>query len=388
MRPPLPRRLLFLSVLVISLSTQPVFLLAAGFFEIGSDLGFSTTGLGALTASFFLTAAAMSPIMGRLVQRIGWRSAMRINAVASSALLLAIAALARSIVVFGFLLLISATAYGLSNPSTNLCLAGHVDPQRRAFIFGIKHAGIPASTLLAGLALPTFILSVGWRWAYVAVATLGVVVLLLIPEASPDVPATDSVRDPRNSVSPLTTARLNSLAIASTIAILAAAALGTYLVAATVELGYSQPAAGLLLSGGSAASITSRLTAGHLTDRIGSPGFGGITILATAGAIAIALLSASSGGLFAALVLVAFATGWGWPGLMTYAVVNANPDTVAESSAITHAGVFLGFGAGPLVLGFVADRWSFDAVWIIVAVALAAAAAIVTLVGRSAVAAE
>lgn len=76
MRSPLPWRLVALSVLIVSLSTQPVFLLGAGFLQIGDELGFSATGLGVLTASFFLTASAVSPGLGRFVQRVGWRRAI------------------------------------------------------------------------------------------------------------------------------------------------------------------------------------------------------------------------------------------------------------------------------------------------------------------------
>ena len=71
------------------------------------------------------------------------------------------------------------------------------------------------------------------------------------------------------------------------------------------------------------------------------------------------------------LVLLAFATGWGWPGLMTFTVVNANIGTPAASSAITQAGVFLGAGVGPLVLGGLIDNVSRTASWTTVAACLA-----------------
>ena len=100
------------------------------------------------------------------------------------------------------------------------------------------------------------------------------------------------------------------------------------------------------------------------------------------------LLGLTTGWVFALLVLVAFATGWGWPGLMTYTVVTANSGTAAVSSGITQAGIFFGAGLGPVVLGLVADRWSFDAVWLVVAAALALAAITVGLVGRAAVGAQ
>ncbi len=386
MKSPLPWRLLLLSVLIVSLSTQPVFLLGAGFLQIGAELGFSATGLGVLTASFFLTASVSSPWLGRVVQRIGWRRAIRINTVLSSSLLIAIAAFARSTLTLGILLVASAAVYGFSNPSANLTLAKYINPRQRALIFGLKHAGIPTSTLLAGLAVPVLILSVGWRWAYVAAAFLGVVVFLLVPAGARTIPKHPGAEDPRREVAPLSLRGLVGLGAGSAFASWAAISLSTYLVAAAVDVGFSESSAGLLLFAGSAASIAGRITAGRITDHIGGRGFGGIAALAATGAVVFALIPATSGALFAGLVLVAFATGWGWPGLMTYTVVNANRGSVAASSAITQAGVFVGAGAGPLVLGWIADEYSFDAVWLAVTAALSAAAVVVSIVGRSALA--
>ena len=286
----------------------------------------------------------------------------------------------------GVLLVGSAVTYGLANPSTNLALAETVDPHRRALTFGLKHAGIPSSTLLAGLAVPLVIVTFGWRWAYVAAALLGVIVLALVPAGERSAATAPPSRDPRRAVAPLSATRLVAFALGVSLAVWAATGLGTYLVAASVDIGFSESAAGLLLFGGSIASIAGRIVAGHLADRVGSKGFAGITAMVGVGAGVFALLSVATGPFFAVLVLAGFATGSGWPGLMTYTVVNANIGSVAASSSITQAGVFLGAGASPLLLGWVADRWSFDAAWLVIAVALALSATIVAMVGRSAVA--
>ncbi len=385
---PVPWRLLTLAVVIVSLGTQPVFLLGAGYVQIGREFGFSATGLGVITSTFWLTAAAVSPLAGRVVQRIGWRRAMKVNALGAIVVLIAIAVGARSTITLALLLMASAVMYGFANPSANLALAESVDPHRRALTFGLKHAGIPFSTMLAGLAVPLLIVSFGWRWAFVAATALGVVVLALVPSRQTPQDSVKRVEDPRRALVPLTRKRLITMAVGISLAAWAATALTTYLVAAATETGYSESAAGFLLFGGSIASIAGRVSAGHLTDKLGSRGFVGIATMAATGAVAFALLTMTSGTLFAALVLVAFATGWGWPGLMTYAVVNANLGSVAASSAIPQAGVFVGAATAPLVLGWVADTWSFNATWGVVAVALTLSAVIITRVGRSAIAAR
>jgi cyanate permease len=153
-------------------------------------------------------------------------------------------------------------------------------------------------------------------------------------------------------------------------------------VSATVDLGFSASAAGLLQFAGSAVSILARLTAGVVTDRTNGRGFGGIVVLAGVGAAAFATLALVDGPAYFVVVVVAFATGWGWPGLMTYTVVRANRASVAAASAITQAGVFVGSGAVPIILGVVIERWSFDGAWLTAAAGLVVAAVVVGSVGR------
>lgn len=376
-------RLLALAVLVVTVSTQAVFLLGAAYFQIGPEMGVGTVGLGALTAAFFLTASATSAPLGRWVQRVGWQRAMRINLRVTAVVLTLIAGTARSPWLLGLFLVAAAAIYGASNPAANQALADHTDPDRQATVFGVKHAGIPASTLLAGLSVPLVIVQFGWRWAYLASAVLAIGVSFLVPRSKLESLGTRQSDGSRPTPSPMSTRSLLALALGSSFATWAAIALGTFLISASLSLGFSESAAGTLQFAGSFCSIAARIVSGVVTDRSGGRGYVGIALLTGLGAVAFLALPFASGAGFAVLVLVAFATGWGWPGLMTFAVVNANRRSAASSSAVTQAGVFVGAGLGPLILGGVIDRWSFDAAWVVVAVALVIAATVVTLVGRS-----
>jgi predicted MFS family arabinose efflux permease len=137
----------------------------------------------------------------------------------------------------------------------------------------------------------------------------------------------------------------------------------------------------VLLFVGSLASIAARIVVGAITDRIGGRGFAGVAILLGTGALVFLLLRPATGLAFGVLVVFAFATAWGWTGLMTFTVVNANTSTVAASSAIMQAGIFLGAGLGPILLGWTIDQYSFSTSWVGVSVLLLAAASIVTIVG-------
>lgn len=374
--------LLPLSVAVVTLSTQAVFLMGASFFQIGPELGIGPFGLGLLTAAFFLTAAASSAPLGRWVQRVGWQRAMVINMRATAVVLVAVPLLARNVWSLAGLLVLGAVMYGSSNPAANQALADHSNPSRQATVFGAKHAGIPASTLLAGLAVPLVVERFGWRWSFVVAAVLAIGVSFLIPTRELPQPVPPGPEQSLDLVRVMHARDLVFLAIGSSFATWGAIALGTYLVSATVANGFSASAAGMLQFVGSAVSIVARVAAGVVTDRMGGRGFGGIVVLAGLGSVAFLALSTATGSAYLILVVVAFATGWGWPGLMTYAVVRANRASAAEASSITQAGVFVGAGGVPIVLGAVIERWSFGGAWITAAAGLVIAAVVVGSVGR------
>jgi MFS family permease len=306
---------------------------------------------------------------------------MRINAAVAAGVLLAIGAFGGSIGVIAGLLVVGGIAYGFANPAANKALAERVDPGRRGLIFGLKHAGIPTSTLLAGLALPALVLTVGWPATFAAAALLAPMVWLLIPDDGHEPAAISGVDEPAHGAAPLTFMQLIGLATAAALATWAAISLSTFLVAAAVDADLTEGNAGLLLFAGSLASIVARISAGATNDRYRGRGFGALVVLLGLGSMVFLALRSTTGAGFVVLVVAAFATGWGWPGLMTFTVVNANVATAAASSGITQAGIFLGAGAGPVVLGWTIDQAGFGASWLLVAAALAVAAVIVGGVG-------
>ena len=65
--------------------------------------------------------------------------------------------------------------------------------------------------------------------------------------------------------------------------------------------------------------------------------------------------------------LVAYAFGWGWTGLMMFAVVRFNPNAPAAATGIVMMGSAGGAGIGPFVFGLVVERFSFEAAWLMAA---------------------
>ncbi len=67
---------------------------------------------------------------------------------------------------------------------------------------------------------------------------------------------------------------------------------------------------------------------------------------------------------------------WGWPGLLTFTVVEANASRPAAASAVTQAGVFVGAAVGPPLFGWLVDGPGFTTAWTVVAVCVAAGAVV------------
>ncbi len=379
----LPWRRLALSILIVALSSLPVFLVGATFLQLEREIGLTTTGLGAVTALFFLTAAITSAPLGRVIERIGWRTSFRVNSVSSALILVSIALVAKSVMSLSLLLVAGGAVYGLANPAANKALAERVQPERRGLMFGLKHAGIPSSTLFAGLAVPTLVLTVGWRFAFGFAALLFPVIWLLLASDSDSPIDFAEIESPSGAVKRMSIPQVAALAGAAALATWAAVSLSTFLVAAAVDASLSEAGAGLLLFLGSLTSIGTRVVAGQITDRRRARGFAGLAGLMGIGSIVFVALSGATGPWFVGLVLLAFATGWGWPGLMTYTVVNANIGTPAASSAVTQTGIFLGAGVGPIVLGWLIDNVSRAASWMTVAVSLFVASVITLGVARA-----
>jgi len=372
-------RLVAVAILVVTVSTQPLFLLATGAPQIGRDLGFGPAELGFFTAAFFLTASAVSAPAGRHVEVIGWQNAMRISIVGGSTVLALIATVVESVPILVLTLLLGAAVYGFANPAANQALATLLPPDRQGLLFGIKHAGIPASILLAGLAVPTLMLTVGWRWAFGLMALLAIAVFGLVPTRTRS-PNDRSVHNEAEVTLPMATLRLQ--AVAAAFAVSSASALGTFGALAAVDRGVSEAGAGYLIFAGGLASIVARVSVGVAADRSGSDGFRHMVLLISLGVATTVVLALSTNGLFGVALVVAYATAWGWPGLMTYSVVRTNPNRPAAATAIVQAGVFVGAGIAPLAFGSIVERASFRLAWLLVSFTLLIAVFVLEVVRR------
>ena len=371
-------RPVLLAVAVATAGVLPAFLTGGLVVQIRSELDFGSAALGLAVAVFFVTASLASVVMGRLVERIGSHRAMRVSATGSAAALLGVALFAGSWAGLVACLVIGGLANAVAHPATHLSLAREVPANRQGFSFGGKQAAIPAATLLAGLAVPTIAVTLGWRWAFAGSAALALGISLLVPAET-----LGGVRKLKGArAGDVPTAPLVLLALGIGLGSAAATPLGAFVVESSVASGLRVETAGLLLALGSAVGIVVRVVFGHLADGMGGGRLRLVAAMLGVGVVGFLLLASGSGGLIVPGTLLAFGAGWGWPGLFNFAVVKTNPNAPAAATGITQTGASGGAALGPLVFGLVVEAASYDAAWLLCG-AIALVALLAILAGRA-----
>ena len=353
-----------LALLIPTAGVLPVFLLGGLAVQMQADLGFGASGLGAGVGAYFLASALGSAAAGRLVHRIGAVPAMRLGVLVAISSLLGIAGLARSTGVLMALLVVGGLANAVCQPGINDLLAREVPVDRQGIAFAIKQSAIPFGTLLGGLAVPLVALTVGWRWAYVAGAGLALVALALTWRGRGGGPASGRRQPDRSIVVSLPVRALAVLACAAGLAAAGGNSIGSFLVASSVHVGLSEPAAGFLLAGVSVLMLVVRIGMGLLADRRGRGYFEMVAVMMAVGTAGYLLLATGGMAVLALGAAVAAGGGWGWPGLFNLAVVDLDRRAAAVATGITQTGVYLGAVAGPLLFGAIAERVSFGAAWV------------------------
>jgi predicted MFS family arabinose efflux permease len=144
--------------------------------------------------------------------------------------------------------------------------------------------------------------------------------------------------------------------------------MGAFYVESAASAGHPLAIAGVLLSVGSIAGIVSRLALGWLADRLPFDPLrvaGAMMILGTVGFFLVGY--ASGPGWLVLGTIVAFASGWGWPGLMQLGVVSEHMRAPAAASGIWHAGALTGGLLGPIVFGQIVTALGYRTAWSVVA---------------------
>lgn len=360
-------------------SMLPGFLIAGFAVQIRADIGLSLSGLGILIGVFFGSAAVVSPTMGRFAESTGWANALRVATVLTAISLSGIGWLAESTLSLALFYVIGGLGSSLAQIASNLAVARCVDVRKQGLVFGLRHASVPAAAMLAGLAVPSIALTVGWRWGFRGAVLLAAVAAVAIPAREEgyviNPPRVQARRGRRQMATP--TRLLVLLAVAVGLGTGGGDTVGAFVVSYAVDQGITEESAGLLLAIGSLCGLASRVVSGWLIDRrqhadltavaaMIAIGMGGVILLGNSGMVGLVIGA-----------MIAFTSAWGWAGLFTFAIVKDNPEAPAAASGITQVGKYLGAALGPPIFGTIADRVSFTAAWWFTAAAMLSAVALI-----------
>ncbi|MFF4099299.1 MFS transporter [Streptomyces sp. NPDC001903] len=360
----------------MAFSMLQLFLLGAFGPRLVDELGVSPTVLGLTTTIGFGTAAVLSPVGGRMVDRTGPRRSLVVLLLVSAAALALIGAAPGP----GFLL--AAVALGglpqaLANPATNKAILAAVPPARRGSVTGMKQSGVQLGAFAAGLPLAALAGGIGWRGAVWTAAAAAALAALWAHRALPADPA-PAKAPPRAPLVPR--GAIAWLAVFSLFLGCGIASVNTYVALFGAQrLGMGPTAAAALVAVLGVAGIGGRVG----WSKAARPGRaewlpGGLA----AGAVPAACLLAAA--LYvpplvwvAAVAVGVFAVS-GNAVSMVLVMQRAAPGRAGQDSALVAAGFFAGFAVGPPLFGLLAQAGRYGPGWLLVAAEFAVAAAVAT----------
>lgn len=370
-------------------SSLSVVLVGALAVQMLPTLGLTLGTLGLAVSIYYFTAAAGSVAAGRLAEWLGGARAIRLTAASAAVILVGLGEVVRSVVGLFVLLGLAGAVSALMNPATNLFLLRRIPKTRQGLAFGTKQAAVPFAALLAGLAVPSVALTVGWRWAFVVAAGVAGVAAILAPRSRTSLATRRRQRAghaPRVSLLPLL-----ALAVSLGLGVFASAGLTTFLVASAVSDGLGKGAAGLVAALAAATAVVVRVFTGLEADRSRRGHLILVSAMVISGAGGYALLAIATMYRAAWIVVlgavVAYGAGWGWNGLFNFAIARSHSDAPALATGVTQTGGRLAGAFGPLIFGVLVVHGSFAFGWMVCSVA-AIGSGIMVLYGRHLLLAE
>jgi predicted MFS family arabinose efflux permease len=351
-------------------------LIGAMAIQLRDAIGLDTGSLGLMFAAFFAAAAVLSAPVGRLAERVDPAAVLRVGCALSAAALLA-ASVASGVGTLLCSTVVAGVSTSLTRTTSSVLVARAIPPGRHGLALGVRNSAIPLAVLLAGVAVPTIALTIGWRWAFAIGAGLAATVWVLLPRTIPR-PSRAGTQPRRD----LTLRPLLGLAVAAGLASAAAASLGAFTAVTAVDAGIDEGTTGMLIAAGSVVGVASRIAVGWWTDRRPGSQLDVVVAMMLIGAAGYGLMAPGVGRLVWLAVPVAYAAGWAFYGSYYLSVLRLNPVAPGPALGIAQVGAFAGSIIGPVALGALAQRWSFTTAWTAAAAAAILAAMITAVVER------
>lgn len=348
------------------------------------EMGASATAIGVYTALIYAAACIAAATSGGPIRR---RGAIRVSQLSLMLSGLGLALGATALLPLALLgAVVLGIGYGPVTPASSHLLIRQTPPHRRSLVFSLKQTGVPVGGVLAGIAVPALVLTLGWRGAALLCAGFCFLLALAVEpmrrglddDADPRAPAERGVLAAIQLV--LQRPMLRRLALASLAFSAIQLCFSSFVVSFLVAIVHLDLAsAGAVMALAQAAGVVARILWGWIADRLLPPRpllmLLGL-VMAAAGAATGLIGEAWPLAAIIAVTMVLGATALGWNGVYLAEVAHLAPAGAAGAAtggalSITFLGIVIG---PPLFSAIVALSGSYRPAFMAAAAAAAVAA--------------
>jgi len=312
-------------------------------------------GAGLAFGAFALSALALRPWVGRIADTRGRRPLLVGGALVAAAALL-LTAQATSLTALVGLRLLAGVGEAAVFTATFAALADLAPPNRLGEALSYNslalYLGLAAGPPLAELVVEQWDFEAGWYVAGGLAAVAGVV-YALVPESC--------ICDNTVGRPPLIHRRSLPVALGFLTSIVAMGGFLAFAALQADELGMEHSSLPLLVYG--ATVVVGRLSVAKLVDRVPPLRLGAGALVAMAAGLVLAAVAGSPAGLLLGTVMLGIGVTFSTPAFFSAIFASAGPGERGAASAMASAAMDLGFGIGPILLGYVAASagipWAF-----------------------------
>lgn len=359
----------------LAIAVAPLFVIGVLSVPIRHEFGESRASLGLAVSAFMGAAVLCAPISGRLVDRFGVDVVLRLGIISVLASDLWVGALASGSTQLRIGMALGGVGLSLVDAGSTIDVKQEVQRDAQAMAFGIKETAGPLTTLLGGLLIIPLAAATSWRVIFLIYAALAAGLLVVDLALDRDHGRRGSGRDP-SVVEPMFRAR--AIAVAVALAMVGVTAVTTYGVDAAVVSGMTAQRAGLWMTVGSVGAIATRMLTALVASRSEPRGAAIVPLLVLLGGCGHILLSMGSDALTGWAELIALVFGWGWGGVLFLFVIRLFPIRSGRAMGTVFMGAYAGGVLGPPIFGWTVDHMGFSTAWLLSAISMGIAAAILT----------
>lgn len=331
------------------------------------EFGLDGQEFGAVIGVFFASAAITGPLGGSIADRFGWHKGCVVGICFSTVGLGGVGFFASGLASLVLCMVLGGIGLGIAGPASNVIVVAEIHSSYNGRAFGFKQS-VPAIAVgLAGIALPTIALTLGWRWPFRMAALIGVALVVavsLMDSARDSVVAKTSVSR-RSTISGSEAVMLVGIAVGVALGTMSAGALTAFSTATLTDAGVGVGFAGLIVTAGSILAIAVRIGSGWVADRGSLNGVWGTAVLLAVGAVGYGVAVAGTPSTVTLGFALAFGGGWGWNALILAGVVNTYRDSPGAASGVVQFGASSGAALGPAIFGVLSDHVGLEVAWLV-----------------------